>query len=205
MKTAAAVVLVLALAGLFGKDKKKEPPPPPSYGAPPVVSNFECGDPANVQVDAATKQRIVRFGKQLYRNQVVSDDVLDEVAYYIVLYSRSYCLEPELAASLIARESGFNPKAVSSTGAKGLGQMIDSTARSMGVEDPFDIQQNLKGSLGYLKKLFDKCEGRPNQADLALASYLQGPNAVAKHGRVPDSVKRYIRELYEYRNEMISY
>jgi len=204
MKTAAAVILVIALAGLIGKDKKKEPPPPPVFGRAPVVQEFECGKPSSIELDEAAKQRIISFGKQLYRKPVVTDEVLARVAHYIVIYSRSYCIEPELSAALIARESGFNPHAVSKTGAKGLGQLIDSTAAGMGVTDPFDIEDNLRGSLGYFKKLLDKWEGNSNQVDLALASYLQGPKTVEDHGGIPPSSQRYIREIHEYRAKMLA-
>lgn len=205
MKAAAAIIIVLALTGVFGKGKKKHPPTPPPVSSPTVVlESFDCADPRNVEVDEVSKNRIIKFGKSLYRNPVVTDETLERVAHYIVVFSKSYCIEPEMAAALIARESGFNPRAVSKTGAKGLGQLTDSTARGMGVTDSFDIVQNLRGSLGYLRKMILKWQDSPDANERALASYLQGPRNVEKAGGVPASARRYIDDILEYRGRMLS-
>lgn len=203
MKTVAAVVIVLALVGLFGKSKKKEQPPK-VYTRPPAAQPYSSENPEVVPTNEASEQRISSFGKTLYRQQVVSDEVLAEVAHYIVIYSTADSIEPELAAALIARESGFNPNAVSRSGAKGLGQLIDSTARNMGVTDSFDIQQNLNGSLGYFKQLLDKWQSYPDQADRAICSYLQGPKVVENAGGVTDSCRQYISEIMGYRLRMLA-
>lgn len=207
MKAAAAVIIILALTGVFGKGKKKHPPVPPPVSSPTVVlESFDCADPRTVEVDVddVSKTRIINFGKTLYRKQVVSDEVLEKVAHYIVVFSKANCLEPEYAAALIARESGFNPNAVSRSGAKGLGQLTDSTARGMGVSDPFDIVQNLRGSLGYLRKMQLKWQEYPDANERALASYLQGPGNVEKSGGVPSSAKRYIDDIMAYRTKMLT-
>jgi len=201
MKTAAAIVIVLALAGLFGKDKKKHQPPP-IQTRPPVFTKFDCGEPGTVPFNETSKQRILKFGMG-HKTAAIPDDTMEQVAHYTVVYAASYCIEPELAAALIARESRFNPNAVSPNGAKGLGQLIDSTARNMGVSNPFDIQQNLRGSLGYFKLMMDKWQGRSDQIDLALASYLIGPGNVERCSCVPDSSRIYINDIYAYRQKML--
>ncbi len=81
-------------------------------------------------------------------------------------------------ASLVRISSGFNPHAVSPSGAQGLGQLIPSTARKMGVQNPFDVEDNLRGSLAYLKQLVDLWAGYPDQIERALASYNAGPRTV---------------------------
>lgn len=205
------MIVVVALFSVFGKKKKKRVPPPP-IPAPVVAPDartgypygYACQSPENVVVDEATKTRIIRFGEQLYRKPIVTDEVLNSVAHYIVVYARANCIQPELAAALIARESGYNPRAVSRTGAKGLGQLIDSTAREMGVTDSFDIQQNLRGSIGYLKRMLDQWNGYPDQTERAIASYLQGPGTVKRHGGVPDSARRYINDIFRYRDQISS-
>ncbi len=211
MKTAAAVVAVVALFSLFGKKHKNRVPPPPIPA--PIVSpdirtgypyGYACQSPESVVVDETVKSKIIRFGKQLYRKPIVTEQVLSDVAYYIVVYAQANCIQPELAAALIARESGYNPRAVSRTGAKGLGQLIDSTAREMGVSDPFDIQQNLRGSIGYFKRMLDKWSGYSDQTDRAIASYLQGPGTVKRVGGVPSSARRYINDIYSYRDKISS-
>ena len=91
-------------------------------------------------------------------------------------------VSPRLLFALVAAESGGDPKAVSTAGAQGLGQLIPATARRFGVADPFDPAENLKGSAAYLAFLLGMFE---KDALLALAAYNAGENAVLKHGGVP--------------------
>lgn len=77
-------------------------------------------------------------------------------------------------------ESSYNPRALSSVGAVGLGQLMPDTARDLGV-DPHDIAQNLDGSARYLLMMLEQF-GDPA---LALAAYNAGPHAVTRHGGIP--------------------
>ena len=79
----------------------------------------------------------------------------------------------------IAVESGFNSEARSPVGAIGLGQLMPGTADILGV-DPYDPSENLHGSARYpLAQL-----QRFGAADLALAAYNAGPEAVTQYGGV---------------------
>ena len=78
---------------------------------------------------------------------------------------------PDLFAALIARESSWNPRARSSAGAVGLGQLMPAAAREMGVRDRRDPWQNLLASACYLAKI----RGSGTWRD-ALHSYHGGPN-----------------------------
>lgn len=77
-------------------------------------------------------------------------------------------------------ESAYNPAALSHAGAIGLGQLMPDTARFLGV-DPDDWQQNLDGSARYLLMMLEAF----GSADLALAAYNAGPEAVTRHGGIP--------------------
>ncbi len=77
-------------------------------------------------------------------------------------------------------ESAYNPAALSSVGAIGLGQLMPGTARDLGV-DPHDVVQNLDGSARYLLMMLEEF-GDPA---LALAAYNAGPDAVTRHGGIP--------------------
>ncbi len=96
--------------------------------------------------------------------------------------AREENLDERLVKALIQVESGFNPRAVSRRGALGLMQLMPSTARRLGVADPFDPEQNLRGGIRELRRLIDRYGG---DIVLALAAYNAGEGAVAKYGGVP--------------------
>lgn len=90
-------------------------------------------------------------------------------------------LPAELIKAVAVTESRMNPKAVSRAGARGLMQLIPSTAQHMGVSDTFDPIQSIAGGAAYLAKQV-KAFG---SYELALAAYNAGPNAVVKYAGVP--------------------
>jgi soluble lytic murein transglycosylase-like protein len=93
-----------------------------------------------------------------------------------------YGLDPALLAGIVKQESNFNPNAKSSAGAKGLTQLMDSTARRLGVTDPFDPAQSLDGGARFLSSLVTQFHG---DQSLAAAAYNAGPGAVQKYGGIP--------------------
>ncbi len=105
-----------------------------------------------------------------------------------------YDLDPKLIRAVIRAESNGNPKAVSSAGAKGLMQLIDSTATDMGVRDVFDPAQNIEGGARYLRKLLDEF----GDIKLALAAYNAGPEAVKRYGGIPPypETVSYVRTVW---------
>jgi soluble lytic murein transglycosylase-like protein len=96
--------------------------------------------------------------------------------------ARKYGLDPALLFGVIESESGFNPRAVSSAGAKGLMQLMDGTARGYGVADPYSPQQNVDAGARFLRDLLRRYDG---STSLALAAYNAGPGAVDRYGGVP--------------------
>ncbi|MEW5725326.1 MAG: transglycosylase SLT domain-containing protein [Thermodesulfobacteriota bacterium] len=108
----------------------------------------------------------------------------------------AYGLPSSLVRAIIATESGFNPRAVSPKGAKGLMQLMPGVCRQYGVEDPFDPEQNLRAGTAYFKLMLD----RFRDLNLALAAYNAGPGAVEKHGGVPPYTETYafIQSVHHY-------
>jgi hypothetical protein len=109
----------------------------------------------------------------------------------IAAASRQHGVDSALIAGVIESESNFDPTAVSRAGAKGLMQLMDATARGLGVSDPMDPTQNIMGGARLLRQLLDRYGG---DVSLALAAYNAGPGAVSQYNGVPPyaETQRYI-------------
>lgn len=101
--------------------------------------------------------------------------VIEQVAAELVL-------EPALIRAVIHAESAFNPQAISRRGAQGLMQLMPETAAMLGVQDPSQPEQNIRGGSLYLQQLLQSFDG---DIRLALAAYNAGPGAVRRFGGVP--------------------
>jgi soluble lytic murein transglycosylase-like protein len=109
-------------------------------------------------------------------------------------YANHYSLDPSLIRSIIATESGFNPKAVSPKGARGLMQLMPATAERLGVSNSFDPEQNIHGGVKHFRSLMDNFN---NNLTLSLAAYNAGENLVQRLGRVPEikETRNYIQSV----------
>jgi soluble lytic murein transglycosylase-like protein len=103
-------------------------------------------------------------------------------------------VDPALVAAVVKAESGFNPQARSGVGAKGLMQLMDATARGLGVTNSFDPAQSLEGGAEFLGSLLKQFNG---DVRLALAGYNAGPGNVQKYGGVPpfEETQRYVPKV----------
>jgi len=120
-------------------------------------------------------------------------------------YASYYELDPSLIHSIIATESGFNPNAVSSKGARGLMQLMPATAERLGVKNSFDPEQNIRAGVRHFRSLMDMFN---NNLDLSLAAYNAGENLVQRLGRVPmyKETVNYVRSVtrrYRERRESV--
>ncbi len=68
-------------------------------------------------------------------------------------------LSSDLLHAVIRQESAYRPCAVSLKGALGLMQLMPATARSLGVDDPFDPKENVEGGARLLRDLMDRYTG----------------------------------------------
>jgi soluble lytic murein transglycosylase-like protein len=113
-------------------------------------------------------------------------------------------LDVDLLASLVKAESGGNARAVSRTGARGLMQLMPGTAKTLGVEDSFKPDQNVRGGSTYLDELLTRYHD--NMA-LALAAYNAGPGAVDRYHGIPPyhETQAYVaRVIHEFNRRVLA-
>ncbi|WP_027088316.1 lytic transglycosylase domain-containing protein [Cohnella panacarvi] len=142
-----------------------------------------------------------------HHTNLLSPDAIGSSAAFDELINAAglkYGVAPALIKSVIQTESSFHPNAVSSTGAKGLMQLMDDTARGLGVSDSFDPAQNIDGGTRFLSYLLRKYDGN---TPVALAAYNAGPGRVdrlgiaseqdlaAKYEQLPQETQNYVRKV----------
>ena len=116
---------------------------------------------------------------------------------FIIQTASHYQIDPALIKAIILAESGYNTKAVSKRGAKGLMQLMPETAQSLGVEDIFNPHQNIMGGIQYFKHLVNRFNG---DVKLALAAYNAGSRNVRNYNGVPPfkATRSYIKKVLMY-------
>ncbi|MGA6927350.1 MAG: lytic transglycosylase domain-containing protein [Desulfosarcina sp.] len=108
-----------------------------------------------------------------------------------------YEVDPHLIRAIIFAESGYNPRAKSKKGARGLMQLMPSTAKALGVQDIFDPEENIDGGVRYFRSLLDRFDG---DVQLALAAYNAGSRHVRNYEGIPPfkATQRYIKKVLKF-------
>lgn len=110
--------------------------------------------------------------------------------------AQQFKVSKHLVMAVVSVESCFDENAVSRAGARGLMQLMPATANSLGVDDPFDSEQNLRAGIQYLGQLSQQFDYNHK---LVLAAYNAGPGNVRKYNGIPpfEETRQYITRVME--------
>jgi soluble lytic murein transglycosylase-like protein len=146
-----------------------------------VLSNFSSPEARDLLIppsrgDTVAFPPVASPAKKTFAIPSAFKDMVEDVA-------RQYGLDPFLLHAIIQVESGYNPRALSAKGARGLMQLMPETARRFGVSDAFNPRENIRGGAEYVRWLLKLFQG---DVELALAGYNAGAETVIRAGyRIP--------------------
>lgn len=131
--------------------------------------------------------------KQFSANQKMVAKIISKVADW-------HGVDPNFALTIAKVESGLNAYAVSPKSAMGVMQLIPDTAERFNVKDVFNVSQNVKGGVRYLRWLLDRYQGN---VALVAASYNAGEGKVDRYRGIPPypETRQYVKRvlmLYPY-------
>ncbi len=168
---------------------------------------YEPGFPQKEVKPAISKSQTFRDSYKsfiLKHNPKLDPAKAENIVIYVSESSLENDVDPKLVLALMARESSFRADVVSPSGAIGLGQLKELTAKDMGIEDPYDPRENSRATVKYLSWLLKKSKG---SEDIALASYKMGPgtvdNLISSGTDFPEQTIKYISDIKRFRETIV--
>jgi len=160
-------------------------------------SNGEQAEVFTARSDGFSYYRTPRAGRGRGSRKLHSAAVYERAIFEA---ARRHRVDPNLIKAVIHVESGFNPRAVSPKGAKGLMQLMPGTARGLGVSNVFDTDQNLMGTAKLITQHLSTYSRNNDEIEalvLSLAAYNAGPGAVRRFGGVPPyrETQNYVKKV----------
>ena len=124
------------------------------------------------------------------------EEVRDRRVYarHVADAAARYEVPERLVWAVIQVESGFDHRAVSSKGARGLMQLMPETAAILGVRDCFNPRQNIDGGTRHLQAMLRKFR---YDVRLAVAAYNAGEKPVRDFRGVPPypETREYVAQV----------
>lgn len=154
------------------------------WASPAFADVLQIGSDGAVEIYAAPAVFTSEGARAIIPTQALNHSVAagsQDVAKAIAMASERHAVSRDLIEAVAWRESRFRQNASSSAGAVGVMQLMDGTARELGV-DRYDLDQNVSGGTAYLSRMLRRYGG---DLSLALAAYNAGPGAVDRHRGVP--------------------
>ena len=119
---------------------------------------------------------------RIIANRPISTGGPQRFQKYITVAGNRFGVDPALIEAVIQVESGFDPNAVSRTGAAGLMQLMDDTAVRYRVRNSFNPRQNINAGVEHLSYLMNRFNGK---LPLVLAAYNAGATTVDRYRGIP--------------------
>jgi hypothetical protein len=143
-------------------------------------TSFEQTEYDFSEVEQAYIQNMMHF------NPGLDDETASEIFAAIYNHASDFqAVDARLVMALVACESSFRPDAESHCGAQGLGQLMPFTSERFGVEDPFNIDENIRATFAYLDREINRWNSFNYPLDRILAAYNAGPGAVEEYSDAP--------------------
>jgi len=147
------------------------------------------------------KELTGKDAQEAYSAQSMNKASGEQIENWVNEAAQTLGLDKNLIKAVIRQESGGNSLARSSKGAKGLMQLMDSTAKDLGVANSYNGRQNVMGGAKYLKQMLIRFNGDESKA---LAAYNAGPGTVEQYGGIPpyEETKTYIKNVLQYKEQL---
>ena len=147
------------------------------------VAEKTTGDSNNADTDNNDNNTVKKSSSSSSKS-AVSASAMKKTKYdtYFKEAAKKYNISESLLKAIAKAESDFDPNCLSSAGAMGVMQLMPETAKELGVDDPYDPEQNIMGGAKCIAQKLKEFNG---DIKLALAAYNAGSGAVRRNGGVP--------------------
>lgn len=174
-----------------------------------ALSNSTSGTSNGNTTSTEELQEILNAAANLKANSTTTssnttgDSSLDSIYEAVNKCSAKYGVDSKLILSIIRAESDFDSTATSSVGAAGLMQIMPANYSSLGITDPYDINQNIEGGTKLFKQYLNMYNG---DTEMALAAYNAGPGTLQRRGvtsssdfyKLPSETRNYVPKVMSY-------